>query len=76
MAQPATLVTIIASTDPDRRRGQRQRLQAAIAKLAYAIDIGAVTPLAAELDALAFLCDEYHLTAEAARVRRWMETTV
>lgn len=50
-----------------------QRLADAIAKMAAAIVAGdCLPPSEAEILALAELCDEHHLYAEAARVRRWM----
>lgn len=51
---------------------RRSRLTEAIARLATAIDYDEVTPDPIELQALAALCDDAHLTVEAARVRRWL----
>ena len=65
---------ILLSTIPAieaERRGKR--LADCIARMAAAIAAGeCIPPSQVELDAIAALCDEYHLYAEAARVRRWM----
>lgn len=49
------------------------RTQRMITELAAAIANGEVTPGPWELEALAVICDDEQLPAEAARVRRWME---
>ena len=67
------LQTGLGLTPPgDRRAQQRARLVDAVAALAHAIDRGEAEPIRAELDAIAFLCDDYQLPHEAARIRRWI----
>jgi hypothetical protein len=50
----------------------RDTLQRCIRELGVAIASGECTPLIVELEALAEICDDARLPAEAARVRRWM----
>ena len=70
------LQTGLGLTPPgDRRAQQRARLIDAVAQLARAFDRGDAEPTRKDLDAIAFLCDEYQLPQEAARVRRWMGDT-
>ncbi|HMF61630.1 MAG TPA: hypothetical protein VK595_14715 [Vicinamibacterales bacterium] len=59
--------------EPVADRFRRARLQAAVHNLAVAIERGECTPTRVELEALAQLCQEQWLPAEAARVRRWMD---
>lgn len=58
-------------------RGTRaDRLAEAVAKLAIAIEMGECTPQLVELQALAYICDEHGLPAEAMRVRWWIARDV
>ncbi len=56
------------------RRLTPARLAQCVTDLAAAIAQGDVTPEWMTLRALAIICDENHLPAEAARVRSWMRT--
>lgn len=58
------------STAVERRR----RLADAVNRMAQAIANGELLPTRVELEALALICDEQHLHAEAVRVRRWLAT--
>ena len=53
-------------------RARRTMLKAAVANLGVAISRGECTPQLVELEALALICDDHQLPAEATRVRRWI----
>jgi hypothetical protein len=55
-----------------REAARFAKTRAIVAALADSIAAGAVEPTIAELQALAQLCEDRHLYAEAARVRRWL----
>ena len=53
----------------------RGRLIQVVTKLARAVDAGEAMPQPNELEALATVLEEQRLPIEAARVRRWIQTT-
>lgn len=55
-----------------RKAAGRERIAAAVAVLAQAIDRGDVTPVLEELEAAVAVCEEHDLPIEAARIRRWL----
>lgn len=63
---------MITAVDLPTFAARRNRLRSAITQFMAAIVAGEVTPIPAELEALAQLCDEQFLPVEAARVRRWI----
>ena len=60
------------SETSETSRDRRARLAREVTDLAAKLDAGTVTPRRETLRLLAEDCDRHQLSAEAARVRRWM----
>lgn len=70
---PLHLPARVTILDRDPRK---RRLAEAVAKLAIDIANGECTPALVELQALAYICEEHGLPAEAMRVRWWIARDV